>query len=110
MSSTHDPDNCPACGVAWVRHPGLEQTCLAHREAVLALRIVHTWATYGAGIFLDPDHVAELVARTLAACDAPRCQARRTRVPDPGPHEFRYMFPSQGEAPEPETPPRSVIP
>ena len=35
------------------------------KELKTALRVIYTWATFGCGIALDPEHVAKLCAGVL---------------------------------------------
>ena len=58
-------DKCPHCGRKWTDHPGIEPTCKQLQEALRALKVIHTWASFEDGRALDADDVVKLIDRTL---------------------------------------------
>ena len=58
-------DKCSYCGLKWIDHPGIRETCKQFQEAIRALKVIRTWASFEGGWTLDADHVVKLIDRTL---------------------------------------------
>ena len=65
-------DRCPHCGEVLGDHMGTIGTCRRLQDALMTLKVIHTWAAYHGGIVLDPEHVISLIDRTLDKCGAER--------------------------------------
>ena len=59
------PETCPHCGKQWIDHMGIIGTCRRLQEALTALRVIHTWASFQDGSELVPEYVISLINRTL---------------------------------------------
>ena len=65
-------DKCPHCGREWIDHPGIEPTCGQLQEALSALKVIHTWASFDGGWTLHADQVIKLIDRTLEKIEGKR--------------------------------------
>lgn len=60
-----EPSRCKSCGVPLVEHLGHQGTCAKLQEALSALKVIRTWATFQGGYHLDPKHVENLCDKVL---------------------------------------------
>ena len=56
---------CQACGVAWVEHQGIFETCRKLQCAMGALQAIYTWSTFRGGELLTPKGTETVCAIAL---------------------------------------------
>lgn len=62
-----EPAKCKSCNVPYTDHLGLHGTCAKLQEALSALRVIRTWATFQGGVDLDAEHLVKLCDKALKA-------------------------------------------
>jgi hypothetical protein len=63
MSEQNEP-TCKSCGKAYIEHLGLIGTCKSLQDALSALKVIRTWATFE-DVAMDRDQVAKLCNKIL---------------------------------------------
>jgi len=56
---------CSACGVAWIDHLGIAETCRKLDNARGALKVIHTWASFRDGEMLTAKDAMKLCRKVL---------------------------------------------
>lgn len=62
-----EPAKCKSCNSPYTDHAGIQGTCAKLQDALSALKVIKTWATFRDGVALTPEHVAKLCDKVLKA-------------------------------------------
>lgn len=60
-----EPARCKSCGVPYAEHMGIQGTCAKLQDALSALKVIKTWATFLDGVALTPERVTVLCDKIL---------------------------------------------